>query len=420
MTKVWLAAIVGATAVVSAVAVSMHKRRSETSTPQSSAGAVLYYRDPMHPAYTSDRPGKAPDCGMELEPVYKDTRDSDGKTALALPGTIRLSPEQRQMIGVTLASVEKSAAVGTLRTIGRVVVEEDRVFPVTAGGEGWVTQLSPGTATGDFVKKGQALAVVYGREYATAERTFLYALRSLESSRSANLGDYQDQPAVVMQEARLVLQNMGFGDAQIQQLEKNRQIILDIRLTAPADGVIVARNVFVQRKFDRGAELFRIADLSRVWISADLFGDDAQQIRAGTTAVVSLPDRPATKFRATVSQALSLFDEKSRTLKLRLEVENPGSILRPDMFVNLEFPIRLPEAITVPAESVVESGSIRRVFVERGGGTFEPRIVETGWRRGGRVQILKGLTPGESIAVSGNFLLDSESRMRAADADGHD
>jgi hypothetical protein len=148
-----------------------------------------------------------------------------------------------------VAKVEKSAATGTLRTIGRVVVEEDRVFPVTAGGEGWVTQLAPGTAAGDFVMKGQALAVVYGREYATADRTFLYALRSLESSRSANLGNYQDQPVVVTQEARLVLQNMGFGDAQIQQLEKSRQVNLDIKLTAPADGVIVARNVFVQRKF---------------------------------------------------------------------------------------------------------------------------------------------------------------------------
>jgi hypothetical protein len=264
MTKVWLAALVGATVVVSAVAVSMHKRHSETSTPQSSAGAILYYRDPMHPSYTSDKPGKAPDCGMELEPVYKDTRDSDAKTALTLPGTIRLNPEQRQMIGVTLASVEKSAAAGTLRTIGRVVVEEDRVFPVTAGGEGWVTQLSPGTATGDFVKKGQALAVVYGREYATAERTFLYALRSLESSRSANLGDYQDQPAVVIQEARLVLQNMGFRDAQIQQLEKNRQIIWTSS-SPPADGVIVARNILCN-EFDRGAGSFE----SRILACVDL------------------------------------------------------------------------------------------------------------------------------------------------------
>jgi len=417
MTKVWLAAIAGATVVVSALAVSMHKRQSETGHPQK---AILYYRDPMHPSYTSNKPGKAPDCGMELEPVYEDPRDSGTKAALALRGGIRLSQDQQQMLGVKVADVEKSAATGAFHTIGRVVVEEDRIFPVTAGGEGWVTQLSPGTATGDFVKKGQALAVVYGREYATAERTFLYALRSLESSRSANLGDYQDQPVVVMQEARLVLQNMGFGEAQIQQLEKNRQVILDIRLTAPADGVIVARNVFVQRKFDRGAELFRIADLSRVWISADLFGDEAQQIRAGATAVVSLPDRPATKFHAIVSPSLSLFDEKSRTLKVRLEVENAGSILRPDMFVNLEFSIRLPEAVSVPSESVVESGSTKTVFVKQVGGIFEPRIVETGWRLGGRTQILKGLKPGEAIAVSGNFLLDSESRMRAADTHGHD
>jgi Cu(I)/Ag(I) efflux system membrane fusion protein len=421
MTKVWIAALVIASAVVSALAVSIYKQRSESGPVKAPARTVLYYRDPMHPSYTSPRPGKAPDCGMELEPVYADEGNTEaGRNAPAMPGVIKVSRDQQQMMGLRVAMVEKSAATGTLRTVGRVLAEEDRTFSVTAGGEGWVTQVLPGTTTGDLVKKGQALAVVYGRDYATAQRTFLYALRSLESSRGANLGDYQDQPAVVLREARLVLQNMGFGDAQIEQLEKTRQIVLDIKLTSPADGVIVVRDVSQQKKFERGNELFRIADLSRVWISADLFGDEARNIRSGATAVVSLPDRPATKLRATVSEALSRFDAKSRTLKLRLEAENPGLVLRPDMFVNLEFAIRLPEAVTVPAESVVESGARKVVFVERVSGVFEPRTVETGWRLGGRVEILAGLKPGETIAVSGSFLLDSESRMKAGDANGHD
>src|SRR5262249_49682409 len=154
--------------------------------------------------------------------------------------------------------------------LGRVVAEEDRLFPVTAGAEGWITQLAPRTATGALVKKGQLLAVVYGREDATAERTFLYALRGLEASTAAPPGDYQDQPTVVLREARLVLENMGFSAAQIEQLSKTRQVILDVNVTAPADGVIVSRGAFLQRKFERGTELFRIADLSRVWIAADL------------------------------------------------------------------------------------------------------------------------------------------------------
>lgn len=420
MTKTWLAGL-AAVAVTAVVAIAAYQSRSGTAASSASGRKILYYRDPMHPAYTSVRPGKAPDCGMELEPVYADRADSaQGTRRSVSPGLITVSREQQAMLGMQLARAESSAANGTIRTLGRVMVEENLVFPVTAGGEGWITQLAPSTATGDLVKKGQVLATVYGREYATAERTFLYALRGLEASRSANVGDYQDQPAVVLQEARLVLQNMGFGEEQIDQLTKTRQVILDIKLTAPADGVILARNAFLQRKFERGTELFRIADLSRVWISADLFGDDAARIKDGATATVSVPDRPGTKLRATVSDSLSKFDEQSRTLKLRLEAQNPGLLLRPEMFVNVELSVRLPQGLTVPAESIVTAESRQTVFVEQKPGVFEARAVETGWRFAGRVQILRGLKPDELVASSGSFFLDSEDRMRVSDTNGHD
>jgi membrane fusion protein, copper/silver efflux system len=420
MTKTWLTglAVIALTAIA---AFAIYQWRTRTEAFSVSGRKILYYRDPMHPAYTSDRPGKAPDCGMELEAVYADSGRSYQKVQkTGAASVITVSREQQQMLGLQLVKVESSAATGTIRTLGRVMVEEDRVFPVTAGGEGWITQLAPATATGDLVKKKQVLATVYGREYATAERTFLYALRGLETSRNANVGDYQDQPAVVLQEARLVLQNMGFGDEQVEQLTKTRQVILDIKLTSPADGVILARNAFLQRKFERGTELFRIADLTRVWISADLFGDDASRIRDGATATVSVPDRPGTKLRATVSDSLSKFDEQSRTLKLRLEAQNPGLFLRPEMFVNVELSVRLPRGLTVPAESIVTSESHQLVFVEQKPGLFERRAVETGWRVGGRVQVLEGLKPDELIASSGSFFLDSEDRMRASDLNGHD
>jgi Cu(I)/Ag(I) efflux system membrane fusion protein len=336
------------------------------------------------------------------------------------PGMVQVSQQRQQLLGVRLGRVESSPGTQTLRTLGRVAIEEDRIFPVIAGGEGWVTQVLPGIVTGSFVRKGQPLVSVYGREFTTAQRTFLYALRATENSPQPIPGDFQDQPAVSLQEARLTLQNMGFGDAQIQQLTKTRQVALDFTLTAPAAGFIVARNVFPKQKFDRGNELFRIADLSQVWIVADLFGDDAQFVRSGAVARVFMPDRPDTKFVAKAGETLPRFDGGSRTLKLRLETENPKLILRPDMFVDVELPIHLPEATTVPADAIVESGLRKIVFVSRGEGVFEPRVVETGWRFGGRVQIVRGLAPSETIVVSGNFLLDSESRMRQGDAGKHD
>src|SRR5262249_19574962 len=152
----------------------------------------------------------------------------------------------------------------------------------------------------------------------------------------------------------------------------------------------------------------------------DLFGDDASRIREGATATVSVPDRPSTKVRATVSDALSKFDEQSRTLKLRLEAENPGLVLRPDMFVNVELLVRLPQGLTVPSESVVTSESRQTVFVQQTPGVFEARSVETGWRFAGRVQIVQGLKADEVVASSGSFFLDSEDRLRATDANGHD
>ena len=261
---------------------------------------------------------------------------------------------------------------------------------------------------------------MYGRDYTTAERSFLYALRAADNPPPVLAGDDPSQPVLTLQEARLFLENIGIGRAQIEQLAKTRQVILDVLLTSPAAGVIVARNAFPKQRFDRDVELFRIADLTHVWIIAELLGDDQAALPPGTKASVALPGRPNTALTARVSEALSRFDGASRSVKLRLDADNPHLILRPDMVVDLEFSVSLPEATTVPADAVVESGLGTIVYVERSEGVFEPRPVQTGWRFGGRVQIVSGLEPGTPIVVSGNALLDSQSRMRHGDTRLHD
>jgi len=376
---------------------------------------ILHYRDPMHPAYTSDRPGKAPDCGMDLEPVYV---EEDKAAHSEEPGIVQVSAEHQQLIGVQLGTVEISSTTHTLRTLGRVALDETRVFPLITGSDGWVTQILSG-GTGSAVTKGQALVVIYGREYTTAQRAFLYTLRSLENSPPIVPGDFQDRPALSLDEARLNLKNMGVSDAQIQQITNSRQVMLAVTLTAAASGIVVSRNVFSGQRFERGTELFRIADMSHVWVMADLFGEEARYIRSGATAQVSLPGSE-TMLRATVSTVFSTFDTSSRSLKVRLETANPDVLLRPGMFVELKFPIKLAPSINVPADAVRDSGIEKTVFVDRGHGRFESRLVETGWRFGNRVQIVRGLKAGETIVVSGIFLLDSEARMRGAQAGPHD
>jgi RND family efflux transporter MFP subunit len=167
------------------------------------------------------------------------------------------------------------------------------------------------------------------------------------------------------------------------------------------------------QRFEKGAELYRIADLSRIWVQADIFGRQADSIKPGTTARVAVAERDRA-YTARVSTAQALFDETTRTLKVRLELDNADYALKPGMFVDVEFEAAVPRAVTVPAEAVLDSGLRKTVFVDRGNGYFEPRRVETGWRAGDRVQILKGLMAGERVVISGNFLLDSESRMMSA------
>ena len=209
-------------------------------------------------------------------------------------------------------------------------------------------------------------------------------------------------------------------DSQIEEIARTRQLMQNVLIRAPTTGFVTVRDVSPTQRFLKGNELFRIADLSRVWIVADIFGNESKYLQPGKSVKVSLPNG-GTTFQAKVSDVLPQFDPVTRTLKVRLEAANPGYALKPDMFVDVDLPMSLPPVITVPADAVLDSGLKRTVFIDRGTGFFEPREVETGRRIGNRVEIVKGLTPGEKIVLSGNFLIDSESRSRACGSrDGRD
>ncbi|PKN08986.1 MAG: hypothetical protein CVU72_02685, partial [Deltaproteobacteria bacterium HGW-Deltaproteobacteria-7] len=200
---------------------------------------------------------------------------------------------------------------------------------------------------------------------------------------------------------------------QLAEMERTGTIPEEIEIRSPASGFVVLRNVTADLRFDKGAELYRIADISRVWVLADVFENEASFFQPGQRVKLELPYQKKTMY-ATMSNVLPQFDPATRTLKMRLEVNNPGYALRPDMFVNVELVMNGPQAIIVPVDAVLDSGLKKTVFIDRGNGIFEPRQVETGRSLGERVEIVQGLMPGEKIVVSGNFLLDSESRMQQA------
>jgi RND family efflux transporter MFP subunit len=369
---------------------------------------VLYYVDPMHPAYRSDKPGTAPDCGMALEPVYE---GEDALAKLQLPvGAVSITPEKQRVIGVKVEKVERNSGSRLVRTTGRIAADDNRVFRLMAGTDGWIQSLQDNPA-GTVVKKDQTLGTFYSREFRNAEQAYLGSLASIERVKGLNP---EEQSRVSDSSVRVneeQLRTLGMGDPQIRELAKTRQVTGDITVVAPVDGVVLSRSITPQQRFEKGTEFYRIADLSKVWIIADVFGDESAQLRPGTKATVMVRELSKT-VSATVSNSPPLFDATSRTLKLRLETENPGMLLRPDMYVDVEFRVAAPVGISVPAEAVLDSGMQKIVYLETSDGVFEPRPVELGSNFGGRVAVKRGLAEGDRVVTSGNFLIDSESRMK--------
>ncbi len=315
-----------------------------------------------------------------------------------------------------VAAVEKRPITHSLRILGRVAVDERRVFIINTAAGGWVREISPVTV-GSLVQKGQKLATFYSPEFLSAQQAYFYALNALDrftKEASPNPDQLKLTKANIRQYGDS-LRSLGMGEKQIEEIGRTRTFTDQIEMASPTSGIIVSRNIYLGQRFERATEFFKIADLSQVWILADVYENEAKYLRRGLKALLRSTNYNMT-FQATVSDVPPIFDPASRTLKVRLEAKNPDEILRPDMFVDVEIPVNLPPAIAVLTDAILDSGLKKTVFVDRGNGVFEPREVETGWRLGNRVEIVKGLEPGERIVISGNFLIDSESKLEMAAA----
>jgi len=383
---------------------------------------ILYYIDPMNPGFRSEEPGIAP-CGMPLEPFYADSGELQMVSAPALPpGAVKISTARQQLIGVRVAPVQTSPMTYTLRLYGQVIPDETLTYRINASTDSWIRELSDVT-TGGIVKKGQLLARGLAPSYYNAQVTFLIAMdnldrinRNLEGQTRQNQADIADNQIRMAVQA---LQNLGIGDLQVEELANTRKAQPYLQVRAPTRGVVLERNLTLNQWFRAGEEFYTIADIGRVWVYADVYEDEARHLAPGMKVKV-IHKQMGKTFNASVSRVLPLFDSVSKTLKVRLDVENKKYDLRPDMFVDIEIPITMPATVHVPADALVDSGMKTIVYTDLGGGAFEPRKVSTGWRLGRQVQITSGLMPGERVVVAGNFLIDSESRMRASASAGEE
>jgi Cu(I)/Ag(I) efflux system membrane fusion protein len=396
-------------------------RRSLHSQPGGKAGKhLLYYVDPMHPAYKSDRPGIAPDCGMQLVPVFAEdggTGPSSWSATQLHGGAVAIDGARQQLLGVRVTAVERSSTVRIVRVVGRVVPEDTQIYRVNSGVDGLI-QETYNDSVGTLVKKDQKLASLYSPEFLSVASGFLAATERVPGANGNDGNRTVPFPGALSKQGVSSLQgyvdrlrNLGMSEVQIKRMADNRQLPQSIDVVAPADGFILARNVSPGQHFDHNMEFYRIADLRHIWVLAEVSQQDAPYLRSGGQAKIALGD-DRRQLPARITDSLPQSEAGGSTVKLRLEVENPRFILRPEMLVDVELPIRLPPAVTVPLDALVDSGAHARVYVEHGEGVFEPREVETGWRFGERVEILRGVEPGERVVAAATFLVDSESRLK--------
>jgi membrane fusion protein, copper/silver efflux system len=389
-----------------ALTCSCHK--TAPALPKEHTRRILYYHDPMHPSYRSEHPGIAPDCNMELTPVYaEDSAAAPARTEM--PGMVRVNDEQAAAIGLRTEPAREEVASGEVRTVGRVEPEESRRYQVAAGADGWIRRIHGG-ATGALVVRGQPLASYYSRDVASPQQAYLYALDAEQRLPRTAAATQKDLAASQVVQARDYLEFLGLTAPQIADLARLRQEGREVTLGAPAPGVVLKRNASEGTRFNRGDVLWEIGDIESVWIIADLFPEDMRSISGARTATVILPG--GAELHAIVDSSLPRFEEATRVAKLRLTANNHDHRLLPGMTVTVALPRAPVEGLSVPVDAVIETGIRPRVFVRRSDGGFEPRAVSTGWRSGGRQQILSGLQAGEEVVTGGAFLIDSESRLR--------
>jgi Cu(I)/Ag(I) efflux system membrane fusion protein len=369
-------------------------------------GRILYFRNPMGLPDTSPAP-KKDSMGMDYIPVY------EGEAADE-PGTVKISLAKVQELGVQSVPVERRTLTRTIRAVGTVQANERRIFVVNTKFDGWIDKLYV-NATGERVRRGQPLMEIYAPELVIAQQEYLLALRSMRDMAGAS----SPIRASARQLAEAALQRLANWDIsrdQIAALQRRGTVTRTLTLRAPADGTVMEKMAVEGMRFTAGDPLYRIADLTTVWLTADIFEQDLGLVRQGQAASITVDAYPGTVFSGKIDFVYPTVAQQTRTGKVRIIVPNPDGRLKTGMYANLalEAPVGNLPVLAIPDSAVIDSGTSQSVLVERGEGMFQPRQVKLGAHAGGDYEVRDGLAPGERVVVSANFLIDAESNLKAA------
>jgi Cu(I)/Ag(I) efflux system membrane fusion protein/cobalt-zinc-cadmium efflux system membrane fusion protein len=367
---------------------------------------IKYWISPMDPGYVSDKPGKAP-CGMDLVPVYETVGEA--------PGTIAVSPTTVQSMGVRTAKVEVRPLSRVTLAVGLVTFDERSLSQINTKINGWVDRLYV-NATGDPVRRGQTLLSIYSPELVSAQEEYLLALKNQKVLEKSPFPDFREGARRLVAASRQRLAYWDITAGQIADLERTGRVKKHLALTSPANGIVTKRLVTQGQYVQAGMPLLEVADLSTIWVDAEIYQYELPWIEVGQPVIMTLQYLPGESFRGRIDYIYPYLQGTTRTVKVRLRFPNPGLKLKPEMFaqVKIESPV-VHEAVVVPSEAVLNTGLKQHVFIALGGGRFEPREVKLGVEgEGGVREVLSGLKGGEDVVISAQFMLDSESRFREA------
>ena len=422
---------------------------SITATQNKEGRKILYWRAPMDPTYISDKPGKSP-MGMDLIPVYEDevetteekTSDIAGeyytcpmhpeivskepgecpicgmdlvKKEVKTEAVVTLSPSVIQKIAVRTAIVEKRALKKVIRTVGRIDYNETNIFNINTKIEGWVEELYV-NYTGQVVERGQPLIDIYSPELVNTQEEYLLALKSKESLKSSKFPEISRGVNELLNSTRRRLKLWDITDEQIETLEKTKKKTKKkMTIHSPVKGIVLEKNVLEGGYVKSQIPIYKIADISNIWVYADIYEYELPWIKIGQTVKMTLSYYPGKTFIGRITFIYPYLEKNTRTVKVRLEFDNPELILKPDMYANIDIESEITKAgIAVPTEAIIRSGERNIVIVDLGGGSFEPRNIGLGAEAEGYYQILNGLQAGERIVTSSQFLIDSESKLKEA------
>ncbi len=370
---------------------------------------ILFYRNPMNPTITSPVPAKD-EMGMDYVAVYAD----EAKQAADQGATVSISPVVAQNMNVQTTTVVRRDLEREIRTVGYLEYDQERMVTVTTKYSGWIEKVYV-NYLGEPVRKGQPLFDIYSPELLQTEQDLLSAIKFAQQFDRTGTDAGRRADALV-ESARERLRYWDITPAQIEKLEQTGEVFRTLTVVAPASGVVMKRMEGLEGMAVRpGMEVYHIADLRTLWLSAQVFEHQIAEIDVGSQAEVELTYYPGEVFQGTVRFIEPEFSEATRTLQMRIEVPNAAGKLRAGMFGTVRFhPVLAHQALVVPTQAVLRTGQRNVVIVALGEGTFAPREVQIGHEGGGQVEVLSGLEEGERIVTSSQFLIDSESSLQAA------